>query len=465
MKRILRRSTMIFVLTVAFIGGMGYLTFQTVTNADDWVEQAFNAHMAGSGGFTQAGSIFDRDGDVLAQTVDGERMYNPDESIRKATLHVVGDNSLNISTSAQSMFRSQLTGYSFIWGLNMPQSLRNSTDITLSVDADICKAAYEVLSQYDKKGACVLYNYKTGEVVCSVSTFAYDPQAPPEITEENESEYDGVYLDNVLSSAYTPGSTFKIITTAAAYEHISDIDEHTWYCSGSKTIGGNEVTCLEAHGSMNLTEAFAYSCNIAFAEIAVEVGAENMNATAERIGINQSVIVDGLETAKGHYDVSNAETSELAWSGVGQFDNLVNPLQMAVICGSIANGGKSVNPTLLKDETSTVLDALGIKADKTQTERFSPEVASRLNETMRYTVTDYYGDYGYGGLKICAKTGTGEVGNGRAPNGWIVGYAQDEACPLAFACIVEDSGFGATYAGPVVQAAMTKAAEVFGTDG
>lgn len=464
MKRILRRSTMIFMLTVAFIGGMGYLTFQAVANADDWVEQAFNAHIAGSGGLAQAGSIFDRNGNILAQTIDGERVYNPDEDIRKATLHVVGDNSLNISTSAQSMYRSQLTGYSFIWGLNMPQSLKKSTDIILSIDADICKAAYEALNLYDKKGACVLYNYKTGEVVCSVSTYAYDPQAPPEITEENESEYDGVYLDNVLSSSYTPGSIFKIITTAAAYEYIDDIDERTWYCEGSKKIGGNDVTCVEAHGSINLEEAFAHSCNIVFAELAVEIGAENMTAIADKAGINQSIDMNGLETAKGHYDVSSADTNQLAWSGVGQYNDLVNPLQMAVICGSIANGGKSANPVMLQDKSLTILNSLGIKIDKSQIERFSASTAARLDEAMRYTITDYYGDYGYGGLTICAKTGTGEVGEDKDPNGWIVGYAKDESCPLAFACVVEDSGFGATYAAPVAQAAMTKAAEVFGTD-
>ena len=197
MKRVMRRSTLIFACTLAFLGGMSYLAFQVITNAEDWVDQPYNAHIAGSGGLEQAGSIFDRNGNVLAQTVDGERVYNENESVRKSLLHVVGDNSLNISTATQSMYRSELTGYSLIWGLNMPQSLRKSNDMTLTVDADTCAKAYDVLSAYDKSGACVVYNYETGEVICSVSTLAYDPQAPPEITEENESEYDGVYLDNV----------------------------------------------------------------------------------------------------------------------------------------------------------------------------------------------------------------------------------------------------------------------------
>ena len=70
----------------------------------------------------------------------------------------------------------------------------------------------------------------------------------------------------------------------------------------------------------------------------------------------------------------------------------------------------------------------------------------------------------FGGLSVCAKTGTGEIGEGREPNAWMVGYAQDEDCPLAFACVVEEAGFGYSYAGPVAQAAMIKAAEKLGAE-
>ncbi len=459
MKRVLRRSTMIFIITIAFIGGVGFLSFELITNADDWANQPYNAHISGSGGLAQAGIIYDRNGTILSQTVDGERVYNEDKSVRTALLHVVGDNSLNISTAVQSQYRSQLTGYSLIWGLNMPESLRVSHDITLTVDAKSCAAAYDVLNGYDKKGACVVYNYKTGEVICSVSTLAYDPEAPPEITEDNESEYDGVYVDNVLSSSYTPGSIFKIVTSAAAIENIPDLFERTWTCNGSEEIGGSDITCLETHGTINFEEAMAHSCNIVFAELAVELGKDVMTETAEKIGINLSFDADGVETAEGYYDVSEANTNELAWSGVGQYNNKVNPMQMAIICGAIANGGTSVNPTFIKDGTGDLLKSLGINTASGGREMFNSTTAEKLDEVMRYTITDYYGDNLFGGLSVCAKTGTAEVGDDKEPNAWMVGYSKDEDCPLAFACVVEDAGFGFTYAGPVAEAAMIQAAE------
>lgn len=457
MKRVLRRSTMILICTIAFIGGMTFFTVELIMSADGWASQPYNAHIAGSGGLEQAGAIYDRNGTVLAQTVEGERVYNDSLSVREGLLHVVGDNSLNISTAAQSKYRSQLTGYSLIWGLNMPQSLRTSHDLTLTVDANACAACYDALSAYNKKGACVVYNYRTGEVICSVSTLAYDPQAPPEITEDNESEYDGVYLDNVISSSYTPGSIFKLVTAAAAIENIPDLYDREWYCEGSEEIGGSDITCVGYHGSENFEQALANSCNVVFAELAVEIGAEKMTATAEKMGINMTFTVDDVETARGYYDVSKADTNQLAWSGVGQYEDKVNPMQMAILCGAIANGGTAVTPTYVRDGAADILSLIGM--NKTTRELLSADTAGKLDRAMRYTVSDYYGDYLFEGLTVCAKTGTGEVGEEKQPNGWIVGYSQDDDCPLAFACVVEDSGYGMTYAAPVAQAAMLASAQ------
>ncbi len=446
---------MILILTLGFIGGMVFFVVELILNADAWANQPYNAHISGSGGLEQAGTIFDRNGSVMAQTVNGDRVYNEDYSVRCGTLHVVGDNSLNISTAVQSKYRSLLTGYSLIWGLNMPQTLKTSHDISLTIDAQACAAAYDVLSSYGKKGACVVYNYKTGEVICSVSTLAYDPEAPPEITEENESEYDGVYLDNVMSSSYTPGSIFKIVTAAAAIENIPDLFERTWECNGREEIGGNDITCVDEHGTIDFKEAMAHSCNIVFAELAVELGAEKMTAAAEKIGINLSFEVDDVGTAKGNFDLSGADKNQLAWSGVGQYNDKVNPMQMAIICGAIANGGKSVTPTYIKGGSGNLLSLIGLNKSPSRT-MFSADTAGKLDEIMRYTVSDNYGDYLFDGLRVCAKTGTAEVGKDKNPNGWMVGYSQDEDCPLAFACVVEDSGFGIEYACPVLQAAVSR---------
>lgn len=452
MKRILKRSTLILVFTLLFIGGASFFCVELVLNADDWANQPYNAHISGNGGLEQAGAVYDRNGTVLAKTQGTDRVYNENYSVRVGLLHTVGDNSLNISTAVQSKYRSQLTGYSLIWGLNMPQSLRTSHDITLTVDANASAAAYDALSAYGKQGACVVYNYKTGEVISSVSTYSYDPEAPPEINESNEHEYEGVYLDHVLSSAYTPGSIFKLVTAAAAIENIPDLFERTWYCEGHEDIGGQEVRCVdgEAHGTLDFYGALEHSCNIVFAELAVELGPEKMTAAAEKMGINLSYEIDDVSTAKGHYDVSKATTNELAWSGVGQYNDEVNPMQMAILCGAIANGGNSVNPTYIKSGTGDLLKMIGLNDTKSR-ELLKSSTASTLSQSMP--------SYTFGSLSVRAKTGTAEVGDEKSPNAWMVGFSTDEDCPLAFACVVEDAGFGSQYARPVAENAMQSAAQ------
>lgn len=452
MKRILKRSTLILVFTLLFIGGASFFCVELVFNADDWANQPYNAHISGNGGLEQAGAVYDRNGTVLAKTQGTDRVYNENYSVRVGLLHTVGDNSLNISTAVQSKYRSQLTGYSLIWGLNMPQSLRTSHDITLTVDANASAAAYDALSAYGKQGACVVYDYKTGEVISSVSTYSYDPEAPPEINESNEHEYEGVYLDHVLSSSYTPGSIFKLVTAAAAIENIPDLFERTWYCEGHEDIGGAEVRCVdgEAHGTLDFYGALEHSCNIVFAELAVELGPEKMTAAAEKMGINLSYEIDDVSTAKGHYDVSKATTNELAWSGVGQYNDEVNPMQMAILCGAIANGGNSVNPTYIKSGTGDLLKMIGLNDTKSR-ELLKSSTASTLSQSMP--------SYTFGSLSVRAKTGTAEVGDEKSPNAWMVGFSTDEDCPLAFACVVEDAGFGSQYARPVAETAMQSAAQ------
>ena len=96
MKRILRRSTLILIFSLAFIGGIAFFSVELILNAGDWANQPYNAHISGNGGLEQAGTIYDRYGNSLAQTIDKERMYNENLSVREGLLHTVGDNSLNI---------------------------------------------------------------------------------------------------------------------------------------------------------------------------------------------------------------------------------------------------------------------------------------------------------------------------------------------------------------------------------
>lgn len=457
MRRVRTRSVFVFILVLLFFGGLCYFTVNISVNAGSWVQHSYNGHLSGSGGLEKAGKIFDRNGVVLAETVEGERVYNSDYDTRLATLHVVGDNSLNISTAVQSVYRDNLTGFSYIWGLEMPETFRGGNNLTLTIDSAACKAAYEALG--GKEGAVVVMNYKTGEILCSVSSKTYDPEDPPEITEENESEYEGAYLNRVLSSSYTPGSIFKLVTAQAAIENISDIDDRTFECYGSAEIGGKEVTCMSSHGVIDFEDGLSQSCNIVFAQLAYELGGDKMTQAAQEMGITQSFSVGDVKTVAGKYDVSQASDNDLAWSGIGQYTDLANPMQMCITMSAIANGGNRAEPYYVESIGSG--DYSKITAEQSDgTAMLNSETAQKLNDMMRYTVETNYGDSMFGGeLTVCAKTGTAEVQEGQSNDAWMVGFTRDEDAPLAFAVVVEDGVFGLTTAGPVASAAIQACAE------
>lgn len=450
MRKTRSRSTMVLIIALLAIVGLCVFIVKIFLNAGQWIQHSYNGHLAGSGGLSSAGEIFDRSGNTLAYSQDGERLYNSDYTTRLSTLHVVGDDSLNISSAIQSSYRSQLIGFNYLWGLGLPSSLKAGGNITLTIDSSACNAAYNALGEHN--GAVVVYNYKTGEVLCSVSTPTYDPMDPPEITEDNEKEYDGVYVDKVLAGLYAPGSTFKIITAAAALENIPDIENETFTCNGSTNIGGNEITCMHIHGELTMKEGLAQSCNVVFSELAARLGKDKMTAMAEKLGFNSSVIVNSTETARQVYNVSKADENGLGWSGIGQYTVEANPMQMAIMCSAIANGGTAVLPNEIK---SGVMEINGGTKDM-----IDSDLAAKLDEYMRYDVTSYYGDGLFPSLTVCAKTGTAEVGENKEPHAWMVGYSQDEDAPLAFAVIVENGGYGFSTAGPVAVAAMEACASV-----
>lgn len=465
MKRIMQRSYLVLFVALAFFGGICFLAFRVVTQNAKWVQHPFNGHVEASDGLANAGDITDRDGAKLAYNDDdNHRKYDDDKTTREALLHVVGDKSMNISTSIQSMFRADLTGYNFVLGMGLPKSLKSSRDVQLTVDADACKAAYEAIGS--RKGACVVYNYKTGEVLVSVSSPSYDPEDPPDAETINSSDwYNGVYLDNVLSSTYTPGSTFKIVTAVAAMEYIPDIFERTFECEGSVMIGGNPVNCTDAHskyGPITFEEAFAHSCNVVFAELAVEIGPEKMQKTAEKLGFNSDKVkISGIPIAASYYNSDGADDNSLALTGIGQgygeYEDRANPLRMAMLAGAVANGGTAVSPYIVEDDGS-LMNKLGIANNKDgDTDMMTPTMAGSVQKLMKAAAVYYDSHYGIsvGNLPFCAKTGTAERGDGKAETAWFVGFTEDPNHPYAFAVVIEEGGSGAEAAAPVANAAVS----------
>ena len=197
MKKIEKRALLCLLLAAALLLGSGLFVFRFVKNGGRWVSFAATRHLYNRQGQLSVGRVLDRDGDVLSWTEeDGTRRWYDNSTVRKATLHAVGDAQGNIGTGALVAFADQLSGYNLLTGAYSPLGAGN--DLYLTLDARYNYIAYEALA--GRKGAVGVYNYETGEVLCMVSTPAFDPLYPPSAEEmEGNDAYDGVYLNRFLS--------------------------------------------------------------------------------------------------------------------------------------------------------------------------------------------------------------------------------------------------------------------------
>ena len=324
MKKIENRAVVCFLLALVLAAGMVLFLFRYLTQGGSWASAAFNRHLYNNQGQLAAGTVTDRDGDVLSTMKDGKRVYYDSETVRKATLHAVGDLQGNIGAGALNAFAGRMTGWNLI---NGAFGADRGGELMLTLDARYNYEAYQALN--GKSGAVAVYNYKTGEILCMVSAPSYDPLNVPAGLEEND-RYKGAYLNRFLSSVFTPGSVYKTVTLAAALEQIPDLKSRSWTCSGSVQIGDETIVCSGVHGEQDIAAAFANSCNVAFSQLAVELGADILRKYTEQAGLTASYEIDGLPSAKGSFGWSGITEGRLGWAGVGQDQDLVNPCALKI---------------------------------------------------------------------------------------------------------------------------------------
>jgi cell division protein FtsI/penicillin-binding protein 2 len=443
LKKIERRAIVCLFLAGLLTLGLGIFIVRFFLDGSDWASAAFNRHIYNSAGQLDSGTILDRNGSVLSSVANGQRTYCDGANRRKSILHVVGDPSGNIGTGALTVFADKLSGYNPIFGAS---GTNQGNKVYLTIDADYNETAYKALN--GKKGTVAVYNYKTGEILCLVSSPSYDPNNIPSDLETNP-DYTGAYINRFFSSTFTPGSIFKTVTLAAALEKINNLYDRTWTCEGSLQIGDDKITCEAAHGKQDITAALANSCNVVFGQLANELGSDTLKSYTEKAGLTKSYQVNGIPCAAGTFDFDNISENQLAWAGVGQYHDSVNPCSMMIYMGAIASGGKAAIPTmLLKSTTGT-----GIQTSLQLTQKsgtlIEVSTAKKLADMMANDVVATYGKSRFPNMDICAKTGTAEVSSDQKPNSWFVGFLRDEDHPYAFVALVENGGSGSSVAGTV----------------
>ncbi len=441
MKKIEKRAIMCLLLAFVLLTGVGIFSYRYVAHSDDWASYEGNRDVYNEGDLSK-GKLYDTNGTLLMQNTPDGMIFNDDASVRTALMHITGDKDNNISTGANRAFTDELIGYNLINGV---YSLNNAgKDVTLTLDADICATAYEALA--GRSGTVGVYNYKTGEILCMVSSPTYDPVDPPSEPE------DGVYINRFTSATFVPGSIFKLVTAAAAIENLDDAYSWEINCTGSVSYGGEyAVTDVSAHGTVDLEKALEVSCNCYFGQLAEKLGPDLLEKYTEKAGLMSSYDINGIKTAEGTFDFPDSGMN-LAWTGIGQWEDMINPCSMMVYMGAIANDGEATHPNIVKPTTF-----MGKQIDKITTKTtnmIDSTTAASLTEMMANNVVSHYGSGNFPGLSLCAKSGTAEVGDYKEPHAWFAGFLNDESNPYAFIVLVENSGYGADVAGAVANTVL-----------
>lgn len=453
--RVLILLSGLIILSLALIV---YLSYFIIFEADVVKKHPANRRASILESEIQRGSIYDRNGEVLAYSQGEPGNYTRINNFPNLYSHIVGYSHPSLGKSGlESSYNDYLLNRNGNQTLKqMSNFLRDDkkmgNNLVLTIDTRVQSKARDLLSEAADKGSVVLMNPKTGEIYAMVSLPDYNVMTVAEDWDTISQSKDGILLNRSISGTYPPGSTFKIITASALLEN-TDIKQ-SYLDEGVQVINGREFSNAgkREYGEVNLKTAFANSLNTYFVSKGVELGQQKMGSQADKFMFNQKIPFD-LRVRNSVFDYSKKmDDTKLAASSIGQGDVLATPLNMAMVASAVANDGNMQKPILV----SRVEDPKGatILENKPEVlkESLSKDIAEELKDLMVAVVREGNGsNASLRNYQVAGKTGTAENSSGK-DHAWFVGFAPADDPELAVAVIVEQSGStGGKAAAPVAR--------------
>ncbi|MGW0824594.1 penicillin-binding transpeptidase domain-containing protein [Streptomyces sp. NPDC002845] len=341
----------------------------------------------------------------------------------------------------------------FSLGKDLTRARPPGGDVVTTINPAAQQAAYTGLGS--RRGAVAAVEPATGRVLALVSTPSYDPgelsgngTAVKKAWARLNGDPGRPMLNRAVRQTYPPGSTFKVVTTAAALDAgvVTDVDAPT-DSPAPYTLPGTSTALTNASRGCedaSLRAAFTWSCNTVFAKLGVAVGLNEMTDTARDFGFNNSGLRIPYSVAPSTFD-TDMDRAQLALSSIGQYDTRATPLQMAVVTAAVANGGSVKAPYLVERTTTADGRMMSSSGPTTLRQAMHPATAARLRELMTDVVEQGTGaNAAIPGATVGGKTGTAQhgIGNSGTPYAWFISWAQaDNAMEpqVAVAVVVEDA--------------------------
>ena len=429
---------------------VAYMIYFTIFKRDEMSVHSQNTRLNTLESEVIRGTIYDASADesgILATTdEEGNRIYPHGDLYA----HIVGY-SQNGKTGIEALANSQLLypNYSFLSILKRAflNEKFEGRDIVTTLDHTYQTQIAEAMK--GKRGAAVVIEATTGKIKAMYSNPSFDPNEIKENwTSLNTDEQNTPLLNRATKGLYPPGSIFKVITTLAYIRENNGLD-FTYDCKGSISREDFTIKCFKgtAHGEVDLTKAFAKSCNGYFVALEEQLGVTQLRKAAEALGFNQVFNTD-LGYSMSQFSLQESDSAfEKGATAIGQGRTLTTPFHMAMIASAIINDGVIWKPYVIE---------YAMKNNRQIEDRQMPEMMGTwLTEEEAYklqTLMEGVLDFGTAvtlpekNLVVGGKTGTAQ-NETDADHSWFMGYAydpeNDTKAPIAFAVVVEGGGIGA----------------------
>ena len=328
-------------------------------------------------------------------------------------------------------------------------------NVVTTLNMELQMLADEALG--DRRGAVAAMEPETGKILAMVSKPAYDPNQLADQWEELVSgdEKEAILLNRATQGLYPPGSTYKIIT-ALQYmrEHPGKYDAYQFSCDGIYEYESLKIRCYHqtAHGEESFSQAFADSCNGAFASLGLEIDLNGLKSLSEQLMFNQEQPL-AFPYSKSVYQMKeDPEDWEIFQTVIGQGETLMTPMHNLMITSAIANGGVLMKPYVIDRVESASGETVKKFMPVTHGEIMVANEAKALKALMEQVVTEGTGSALRTEEYLAAgKTGSAEFETGKETHAWFVGYAPADDPKIAVCVLVEESGSGGQIAAPIAR--------------
>lgn len=449
-----------YIIVALFLGLAAYLGYFLQVKSEDVINNSYNARLDSFSDRIIRGEILAADGTVLAKT----QLDSDGKEIRSYPFASVFDHVVGYSSKGKTGLEAMANFYLLTSHVNLFEQIANELagrknpgdNVYTTLDVELSQAAYAALG--DRKGAVIAMEPDTGKILVMVSKPGYDPNTLLQdwdgLTSGENGE--GRLLNRAAQGLYPPGSTFKIVT-ALEYmrEHPENYKDYQFDCSGLFEHDGYGIKCYhgEAHGHQDFIQAFAHSCNGAFANLGLGLDLGKFRDTADSLLFNSPLPFAGMPYKESSFNMKpGAGSWEIMQTSIGQGTTQMTPLHNVMLTAAIANGGTLMKPYFL----SSVNTAAGEEIKKFMPSSYgslmTAQEAAGLTQMMRAVVTEGTGSaVRTDAYTVAGKTGSAEFETGKETHAWFTGFAPVESPKLAVTVLVEEGGTGGAAAAPIAK--------------